>query len=148
VFEYHPPDPNSSGELWVAKLKPNETRTKLLRNITSYGTDLSPDGKWLFYASEESGRLEVYVISFNPHASPAFCFSFLGKVVVLCCGRHRILPCYSATVRKLRSSPSSGEQHGQLSRHGDDRPRLPPQLCVTTDQEAGCSLLQTLAYGR
>jgi hypothetical protein len=41
-----------------------------MRNITSFGTDLSPDGKWLAYTSEESGRLEVYVVPYNPSASP------------------------------------------------------------------------------
>ena len=70
VFEYHPSDPNSSGEIWVAPLKAGGAPHVLLRNITSYGTDLSPDGKWLAYTSEESGRLEVYVVPFNPLASP------------------------------------------------------------------------------
>src|SRR5262249_25888309 len=69
VFEYHPPDPNSPGEIWVAPLKPGEAAHLLLHNILSFGTDLSPDGKWLAYTSEESGRLEVYVIPFDPRAS-------------------------------------------------------------------------------
>ena len=42
-----------------------------MRNISSFGTDLSPDGKWLAYTSDESGRLEVYVIPFSPVASTA-----------------------------------------------------------------------------
>jgi len=75
VFEYHPPDPNSPGELWVTPLKPDQAPHLLLRNIISYGTDLSPDGKWLAYTSEESGRLEVYVVPFNPLASPANVFA-------------------------------------------------------------------------
>jgi hypothetical protein len=65
------PPPNSQGEIWVALLKPGEPPHPLVRNISSYGTDLSPDGKWLAYTSEESGRLEIYVIPFNPLASPA-----------------------------------------------------------------------------
>lgn len=71
VFEYHPSVPNSPGEIWVAPLKGNEAPHVILRNIYSFGTDLSPDGKWLAYTSDESGRLEIYVVPFNPLASPA-----------------------------------------------------------------------------
>jgi serine/threonine protein kinase len=70
VFEYHAAASNSAGELWVAPLKPGEAEHPLVRNISSFGTDLSPDGKWLAYTSDESGRLEVYVIPFSPGASP------------------------------------------------------------------------------
>jgi serine/threonine protein kinase len=71
VFEYHAAASNSPGEIWVAPLKPGEVAHPLVRNISSFGTDLSPDGKWLAYTSDESGRLEVYVIPFNPGVSPA-----------------------------------------------------------------------------
>jgi serine/threonine protein kinase len=75
VFEYHPPDPNSPGELWVAPLKPGEAPHLLLRGVLSYSSDLSPDGKWLAYTSDESGRLEVYVVPFNPTATPSNIFA-------------------------------------------------------------------------
>jgi eukaryotic-like serine/threonine-protein kinase len=55
----------------VAHLKAGEAPHPLVRNISSFGTDLSPDGKGLAYTSNESGRLEVYVIPFQPSASPA-----------------------------------------------------------------------------
>ena len=71
VFEYWATDSHSPGEIWVASLKQGETPHALVRNISAFGTDLSPDGKWLAYTSEESGRLEVYVIPFNPVATPA-----------------------------------------------------------------------------
>jgi serine/threonine protein kinase len=70
VIEHHASDPNSPGEIWVVPLKSGEAPHLLLRNITSFGTDLSPDGKWLAYTSEESGRWEVYVVPFDPMASP------------------------------------------------------------------------------
>ena len=70
VFEYWATDSRSPGEIWVAPLKPGEAPHPLVRNISSFGTDLSPDGKWLAYTSEESGRLEAYVIPFSPVASP------------------------------------------------------------------------------
>lgn len=71
VFEYWATESHSPGEIWVAPLKRGEAPHALVRNISLYGTDLSPDGKWLAYTSEESGRLEVYVIPFSPVASPA-----------------------------------------------------------------------------
>jgi len=70
LIEHHSVDPNSPGEIWKVPLKSGEAPHPLLRNISSFGTDLSPDGKWLAYTSEESGRLEVYVVPFNPLASP------------------------------------------------------------------------------
>jgi serine/threonine protein kinase len=70
LIEHHAVDPNSPGEIWVVPLKSGEAPHLLMRNITSFGTDLSPDGKWLAYTSEESGRLEVYVVPFDPSASP------------------------------------------------------------------------------
>lgn len=71
VIEHHGIDPNSPGEIWVVPLKSSEAPHLLMRNISSFGTDLSPDGRWLAYTSEESGRLEVYVVPFKPQASPA-----------------------------------------------------------------------------
>jgi len=71
VFEHHADDPNSPGEVWVAPLKTAESVHLLLRNISSFGTDLSPDGKWLAYTTDESGRLEIYVVPFNPLATSA-----------------------------------------------------------------------------
>ncbi|HET9407108.1 MAG TPA: protein kinase [Candidatus Sulfotelmatobacter sp.] len=71
VIEHHAADPNSPGEIWVVPLKSDEPPHLLLRNVISFGTDLSPDGKWLAYTSEESGRLEVYVIPFHPLGTPA-----------------------------------------------------------------------------
>jgi eukaryotic-like serine/threonine-protein kinase len=71
VFEYWATDSHGPGDIWVAPLKPGEAPHALVRNISSFGTDLSPDGKWLAYTSEESGRLEVYVIPFSPVASSA-----------------------------------------------------------------------------
>jgi eukaryotic-like serine/threonine-protein kinase len=70
VFEYWATDSHSPGEIWVAPLQQGEAPHAMVRNISTFGTDLSPDGKWLAYTSEESGRLEVYVIPFSPVASP------------------------------------------------------------------------------
>ncbi|MFN7987592.1 MAG: protein kinase [Thermoanaerobaculia bacterium] len=66
VFTQGGPDPGS--ELSVLPLegarKPESWRKSRFNEIPS---PLSPDGRWLPYSSEESGRWEVYVTSF-PHA--------------------------------------------------------------------------------
>src|SRR5207245_9616564 len=71
VFAHDADDANSAGEVWVAPLKTAESVHLLLRNISSFGTDLSPDGKWLAYTTDDSGRLEVDVVPFNPLATSA-----------------------------------------------------------------------------
>jgi eukaryotic-like serine/threonine-protein kinase len=71
VFEFHSiTKANSLGEIWVVPLKLGEKPRAILHNVVSYGTDLSPDGKWLASTSSESGRLEIYVVPFDPTSSP------------------------------------------------------------------------------
>ena len=54
------------GSFSVLTLAPGEDTPKplLVRPFADGGTTLSPDGKWMAYASNESGRLEVYVQPF------------------------------------------------------------------------------------
>jgi Tol biopolymer transport system component len=71
ICEFHAvANPNSPGEIWIVPLKPGQQPYALVRNVVNYGTDLSPDRKWLAYTSNESGRLELYVLPFDPQASP------------------------------------------------------------------------------
>jgi Tol biopolymer transport system component len=70
ICEFHAvANPNSPGEIWIVPLKPGQQPHAIVRNVVNYGTDLSPDGKWLAYTSNESGRLELYVLPFDTHAS-------------------------------------------------------------------------------
>jgi Tol biopolymer transport system component len=72
VFEYiNSVIPNNAREIWVAPADGSDSPHAVLRGLSTFGTDLSPDGKWLAYTSDESGRLEVYVIPFDPHATVA-----------------------------------------------------------------------------
>ena len=64
---YHQTDPKTKWDVWVlpapgsGEAKPQPVvQTEANENA---GT-LSPDGRWLAYASDESGRYEVYVQSF------------------------------------------------------------------------------------
>jgi Tol biopolymer transport system component len=59
-------DPETSHDLWALPLQGERTPFPVLRSefIEPYG-QLSPDGKWVAYQSDESGRAEVYVRPFR-----------------------------------------------------------------------------------
>jgi serine/threonine-protein kinase len=56
------------GELWTVRLQGNPEATKYFANGFNLAHPvLSPDGRWMAYDSDESGRIEVFVQSFpNP----------------------------------------------------------------------------------
>jgi len=57
--------PTDSGDIWVLPLQGERKPQPFLRApFTQYGALISPDGRWLAYLSDESGRFEVYVTSF------------------------------------------------------------------------------------
>jgi len=58
-------DPKTSGDLWVLSLSEDKKRFPFLQTefYEAFG-QFSPDVKWIAYASNESGRWEVYVRSF------------------------------------------------------------------------------------
>jgi serine/threonine protein kinase/Tol biopolymer transport system component len=59
-------DPETSHDLWALPLEGDRTPFPVVRGefIEPYG-QLSPDGKWIAYQSDESGRAEVYVRPFR-----------------------------------------------------------------------------------
>jgi serine/threonine-protein kinase len=58
-------DPNTSGDIWRLNLEGTPTASPFLQSsFNERNSRLSPDGKWLAYVSDESGRDEVYVQSF------------------------------------------------------------------------------------
>jgi Tol biopolymer transport system component len=72
VFEYiNGAVAGSPREIWVAAVDGAEPAHAIVREVNTFGTDLSPDGKWLAYTSNEAGRQDVYVIPFDPHATVA-----------------------------------------------------------------------------
>jgi serine/threonine protein kinase len=60
-------NPKASDELWVLELS-DDGRVMRSTQAAPQGTDghLSPNGKWMAYASNESGSMEVYVQPFPP----------------------------------------------------------------------------------
>lgn len=62
-------DPESGGDLWVLPLQGDRNPFVFLKtNFRENYGQFSPDGRWLAYASDESGRREIYV---RPFVAPA-----------------------------------------------------------------------------
>ena len=58
-------DPESGSDIYTLSLDGNHTPHALIRTKFSEGSPkFSPDGKWLAYSSNESGRPEVYAMTF------------------------------------------------------------------------------------
>jgi Tol biopolymer transport system component len=64
---YYAIDPKSKADLWVLPLSGDRKPFPFLRTEFNeqYGR-FSPDGRWVAYSSDESGRDEIYVRSFSP----------------------------------------------------------------------------------
>ena len=57
--------PDSGSDIWTMRLDGGRTPRPLLTSPANEAwAELSPDGKWLAYGSDSSGRFEVYVQSF------------------------------------------------------------------------------------
>jgi eukaryotic-like serine/threonine-protein kinase len=64
---YRQNDPQTKSDVWVLPMAGNgeaQPFPVLRTEANEVGAALSPDGRWLAYASDESGRYEVYVRSF------------------------------------------------------------------------------------
>ena len=58
-------DPQTNDDLWILPMEGDPSPKPYVRTpFNETQADLSPDGKWLAYLSDESGQLEVYVDSF------------------------------------------------------------------------------------
>ncbi|HSE40636.1 MAG TPA: hypothetical protein VLH08_07690, partial [Acidobacteriota bacterium] len=53
-----------NSDIWILPLSTNQPSPYLQTEFNEASSQISPDGKWLAYSSDESGRLEVYVQSF------------------------------------------------------------------------------------
>jgi Tol biopolymer transport system component len=69
VVVFEPLDPQTNRDLWILPLDGDRTPTPYLRTpFNEQFAAISPDGRWLAYSSDESGRFEIYVDSFpTPH---------------------------------------------------------------------------------
>lgn len=88
-------DPNHplwDGDMWVAPLSGRDSKSRhfIQRNYNQRHGVWSPDGKWAAYASDESGRWEVYV---EPYPGPG------AKTMISTEGGHQ--PLWSRDGKKL-----------------------------------------------
>lgn len=64
-------DPDTQGDIWILPLEGDRTPKAYLRGPAhERAAALSPDGRWLAYVSDESGRDEVYVRAFPDPGPP------------------------------------------------------------------------------
>jgi Tol biopolymer transport system component len=69
---YSADDPKTKRDLWVLPLEGDKKPFAFLQ--TEFDEDdgqFSPDGHWVAYASDESGRYEIYVRKFSPNSAVA-----------------------------------------------------------------------------
>jgi dipeptidyl aminopeptidase/acylaminoacyl peptidase len=59
--------PNAGFDLWVLRLDDRKAQPFLQTRFNEIAPTFSPDGRWLAYASDESGRYEIYV---QPYPGP------------------------------------------------------------------------------
>jgi eukaryotic-like serine/threonine-protein kinase len=60
-------NPVTGRDIWVLRLKDRKAEPFLVTRFTEGAPDFSPDGRWLTYVSDESGRPEIYV---QPYPGP------------------------------------------------------------------------------
>ena len=62
---YNQPDPETGWDIWRLPLDGDRKSAPIVRTrFNEYGGAVSPDGHWITYFSEESGKSEVYVQSY------------------------------------------------------------------------------------
>jgi serine/threonine protein kinase len=54
----------SKNDLWVLDMTDRKPRRLTTTDFDEWGSRMSPDGRWITYLSDESGRREIYVTSF------------------------------------------------------------------------------------
>ena len=60
-------NPTTGRDIWVLRLNDRKAEPFLVTRFTEGAPDFSPDGRWLTYVSDESGRPEIYV---QPYPGP------------------------------------------------------------------------------
>jgi dipeptidyl aminopeptidase/acylaminoacyl peptidase len=76
---YFAPDPKTGTDLWVLPLDTRVPRVFLATPANEMWGQFSPDGRWIAYQSNESGRFEIYVRPF-PGPGPPIPISTAGGV--------------------------------------------------------------------
>jgi eukaryotic-like serine/threonine-protein kinase len=67
LLVYQEPDPKTGEDIWALPLEGNRKSMPIVQTPFNDGAgQLSPDGKWIAYHSNESGHFEIYMQTFPP----------------------------------------------------------------------------------
>ena len=88
----------NGGDLWTLDIASKTLRPLVRTPADEWGGRLSPDGRWLAYFSNVSGRYELYVTSFPARASDGKCRRTAGARL---CGRKMDASCSFGTDRNV-----------------------------------------------
>jgi Tol biopolymer transport system component len=64
VLAYAIIDPHMGYDIWTMTASDHKTQIFLQTKFNESAPQFSPDGRWLAYASDESGHFEIYVVSY------------------------------------------------------------------------------------
>jgi eukaryotic-like serine/threonine-protein kinase len=67
VLSFEEINPTTGRDVWILSLSDKKARPLLNTQFNETAPEFSPDGNWLAYASDESGRYEIYV---QPYPGP------------------------------------------------------------------------------
>ena len=67
LLAFHESNPTTQRDIWVLRLSDRKAQPFLRTKFNEGGEEFSPDGRWLAYVSNESGRPEIYV---QPYPGP------------------------------------------------------------------------------
>ena len=67
---YYVPDPKTGTDLWVLPLETRVPFVFLKTEANELWGQFSPDGRWMAYQSNETGRYEIYVRPFPARGGP------------------------------------------------------------------------------
>jgi serine/threonine-protein kinase len=67
LLAFHEANPDTGNDMWVLRLSDRKTQPILRTPFDEGAPRFSPDGRWLAYVSNESGRNEIYV---QPYPGP------------------------------------------------------------------------------
>jgi serine/threonine-protein kinase len=67
LLAYFENDPTNLRDVWVLRLSDRKVQPFIATRFNEGGASFSPDGRWLAYVSNESGRAEIYV---QPYPGP------------------------------------------------------------------------------
>ena len=102
-----PPGPNPSFDLWTLPLSGERTPRPFLQTPFDEGraARFSPDGRWVSYQSDESGRLEVYMTPFPADPSRKQRISTAGGTTARWAENGREILYYEPGSSRLQSVP-------------------------------------------